>query len=313
MPSWQARLAAGYVRLVVRRVDWGDTDALARRSRRLFGPPSWYQRLTMHDVRATPVHTDTVRGEWIDPESPTGNAVLLYVHGGGYVSCSARAYRPLTAALARRLGWRVFSTDYRTAPESRFPAAFDDVVAAYRWLQTDGAPGARIAIAGDSAGGGLVLALAMHIRDVGWPPPTCVAALSPWTDLAATGDSLQRNNGQCAMFRPENMPAFASAYLGNASAMDPRASPLYGDVHNLPPVLLQVGSTELLLDDAQRVHDRIASAGGSSRITIYDDVMHGWHLMEAIVPESKAAVDEIVTFIHEHHTLTVEMGTGMRT
>jgi acetyl esterase/lipase len=263
----------------------------------VFGLPSLYQRFVLHDVRATAVNTGAVRGEWIEPTTLRDNAVLLYVHGGGYVSCTPQSYRPLTAALARSVGCRVFSVDYRRAPEARFPAAFDDVVAAYRWLQMEGAPNAAIAVAGDSAGGGLALALAMHVRDAGWPQPTCVAALSPWTDLAATGASLQENDGRCAMFRPENMPAFAAAYLGGAPPTDPRASPLYGDFRGLPLVLLQVSSTELLLDDARRVHDRIIAAGGASTLTIYDDVTHGWHMLSSIVPEAKAAIADVADFI----------------
>jgi acetyl esterase/lipase len=300
MPSWQARLAASYVRAFVRRRDWGETDALARRARKLFGPPSWYQRAVMRDVRVRIVSDGPVRGEWIEPHVTRDNGVILYVHGGGYVSCSARTHRPLTAALARRTGRRIFSVEYRLAPESRFPAAIDDVIAAYRWLQTVEAPESPIAIAGDSAGGGLVLALAMHVRDAGWTPPACVAALSPWTDLAGTGSSLLSNDGRCAMFRPDNIHDFARAYLGNSPPTDPRASPLYGDAHNLPPVLIQVGSTELLLDDARRMHERILAAGGESRLTLYDDVMHGWHLTAPLVPEASLALQEVAEFMLRH-------------
>jgi acetyl esterase/lipase len=254
----------------------------------------------MHGVRARTVAAEQVRGEWIEPISVRDDGIILYVHGGGYVSCSPRTHRPLTAALARNTGRRVFSVDYRIAPESRFPAAIDDVAAAYRWLQTVAAPGCSIAVAGDSAGGGLVLSLAMHARDAGWESPACVAALSPWTDLAATGDTVHANDGRCAMFRPENIHDFARAYLNNSPATNPRASPLYGDARQLPPVLIQVGSTELLLDDARRMHERILAAGGDSRLTIYDDVMHGWHLTAPLVPEATAAIDEVSEFILRH-------------
>ena len=129
MPSWPARLAAGYVRLIVRRNEWGDERALARRSRLFFGAPALYQRLMLYGVSVRRVIAGTIHGEWIQPAELRHSDVLLYVHGGGYVSCSAQTHRPITAALARRLGCRVFSADYRTAPESRFPAAFEDVVA----------------------------------------------------------------------------------------------------------------------------------------------------------------------------------------
>ena len=304
MPSWQARCFDRYTRVVIRRRDWGDVPALTRRARRHFGAPPLLQRLALRGLRHERVSEATgVSGEWLSaPESterPATAGVLLYVHGGGYVSCSAATHRTVTAALARHTGCRVFAADYRTAPESPFPAALDDVLAAYRWLTTEAVPALPIAVAGESAGGGLVLALAQHARDAGWRAPACVAALSPWTDLSARGASVRANDGRCAMFRPENMPAFASAYLAGAPADEPRASPLFGRADGLPPVLLQVGSTELLLDDARGMHERIVAAGGESRLTVYDDVMHGWQLLVPFVPEATRAVREVAAFVGE--------------
>lgn len=257
------------------------------------------QRLAGRGLHHSVVTHPDVRGEWLSVPRPRAG-VLLYVHGGGYVSCSAATHRPVTAHLARLLRCRVFSMDYRIAPEARFPAAFEDVLDAYLWLCRDAAPGEPVAVVGESAGGGLVLALALHARDEGWPPPACLGALSPWTDLAATGRSLLENNGRCAMFRPENMPAFASAYLGGAPPDDPRASPLYGDGARLPPVLLQVGNTELLLDDARRMHEKIVAQGGTSRLTVYDDVVHGWQLLVPFVPEAAVALAEVADFVRLH-------------
>lgn len=300
MPSWQARVLNGYARLCLRRRDWGDAQALTRRARRLFGAPPVYRQLILLGLRCERVTTASgVRGEWTTTPAPTHD-VLLYVHGGGYVSCSAVTHRPITATLARLAGCRVFAADYRIAPEAPFPAALDDVVSAYRWLLTDGAPGARIAVAGDSAGGGLVLALAVHARDAGWPAPACVVALSPWTDLAGTGTSVRANDGRCALFHPGNIPAFAAVYLDGAPADDPRASPLYAELSGLPPVLMQVGSTELLLDDARRMHERVLAAGGSSRLTVYDDVVHGWHLVAPLLPEARVALREVAGFVRAH-------------
>lgn len=325
MPSWQARLFDHYVRLRIRRRHWGNDWALARRARRLFGAPPVYRHLVLWGLRRERVAirqghkaaaglpgvpaVPSIRGEWIrvtaatapPPSQDATPGVLLYVHGGGYVSCSSATHRPITAALARTVGCPVFSTDYRRAPETRFPAALEDVLAVYHWLLTEGAPGAPIAVAGESAGGGLVLALALHARAAGWPAPACVAALSPWTDLAGTGASLRTNEGRCAMFYPENIPAFASVYLDGASAQDPRASPLYAaDLRGLPPVLLQVGSTELLLEDARRMHERLLAAGGASRLSIYEDVVHGWQLLTPLIPEACAAVQEVADFLRVH-------------
>ena len=300
-PSWQSRLVSGYMRLFVRRRDWGDARALTRRARRYFGAPALWQRAALRGLERRPLVVDGgERGEWIAAPGASPRGVLLYVHGGGYVSCSAATHRPVTTELARRTGLRVLAADYRLAPEARFPAALDDVVALYRWLVTTGAPGEPVALAGESAGGGLVLAIAQQARDLGLPRPACVAALSPWTDLAATGDSVRALDGRCALFRPENMGDFARVYLGDASPEDPRASPLYGDPRGLPPVLLHVGSTELLLDDARRMHAALVAAGGESRLAIWNDTPHGWHLLAPWVPEAGAALDDVAGFVRSH-------------
>jgi acetyl esterase/lipase len=259
-------------------------------------------------VRAVHDAAAGVRGEWLTrparagrapapPAPPAPPGVLLYVHGGGFVSGSAADHRTVTAALARALGVPVFACDYRLAPEAPFPAALDDVCATYRWLLDRGAPGVPIAVAGESAGGGLALLLAQQARDAGWPAPTCVAALSPWTDLAGRLPAVRANAGRCAMFHPENLPAFAGAYLGDASPADPRASPLAAAADRLPPVLLQVGADELLLDDARAMHARIRAAGGESRLEVWPDVVHGWHLMAPLVPEAARAVDAVAAFV----------------
>jgi monoterpene epsilon-lactone hydrolase len=301
MPSWQARLFAGYVKAVVRRRDWGwDAHAVARRARRLFGAPAIQRAILLRGLYHEKVEGPPgVRGEWIAVPDPRPG-VLMYVHGGGYVSCSPATHTPVTAALARLTRRRVFAVDYRIAPEACFPTALDDVLATYRWLLDRSPDPVRIAVVGDSAGGGLALLLAQHARDEVWPKPACIVGLSPWTDLAATGASVRANDGRCAMFRPENMAQFARAYLGDTPPDDPRASPLNGDLRGLPPVLLQVGSTELLLDDARRVHDRIREVGGESTLRIYDDVMHDWHLLVPFVPESRAALAEVAAFVGRH-------------
>ena len=242
-----------------------------------------------------------VRGEWIEPERTDGGAVVFYIHGGGYVSCSAATHRPLTAALARLARRRLFSLDYRLAPEHRYPAALDDTVAAYKWLLThEGIPASAISFAGDSAGGGLVLACLLRLRDEGVPLPACAVCFSPWTDLAGAGESHDFNEGRCAMFRAENNDDFARAYLGDASPHDPYASPVYAeDLSGLPPLLLQVGSTELLLDDARRVHRKIQDANGLSRLEIYEDVVHCWQMLDGFVPEARAALRQAASFIRE--------------
>ncbi len=298
MASWQARTFNAGVRTLVRRRDWGDIDVVARRARAVFGAPWPYQWIARQGLGFRRLSTGHVNGEWLLP-SEARPGTILYIHGGGFVSCSAATHRPITGSLARRASTPVFSANYRLAPEAPFPAALDDVVATYEWLvgETAGAP---IAIAGDSAGGGLALSLAVHARDAGLPAPACLVGFSPWTDLAGRGASVSKNDGLDAMFRPENIPAFAAVYLGRTPADDTRASPVYADLHGLPPMLLQVGSTELLLDDSRRVHERVTASGGESQLSIYADVHHCWQMLTPLVPEARSALGEAATFIRRH-------------
>ncbi|MDQ1610496.1 MAG: epsilon-lactone hydrolase [Pyrinomonadaceae bacterium] len=328
-PSWQARGISASIRLFVRRRRWGaDAAGVARRARLIFGAPWPYQWLRTRGLNVRPVDDAAagVRGEWLEPASATARAhttkgakasavaaanagaaagagVIFYIHGGGFVSGSAATQRPVTAALARLTGQRVFSLDYRLAPEHRYPAALDDAVAAYEWLLArEGVPADSISVAGDSAGGGLVLGCLLRLRDAGLAPPACAVCFSPWADLAGTGASVRTNDGRCAMFRTENIEEFAAAYLPTgASPRDPYASPAHaGNFRDLPPLLLQVGSTELLLDDARGIHEQIRAAGGASRLEIYEDVPHGWQMLDGLVPEARAALTQAASFIHEH-------------
>jgi monoterpene epsilon-lactone hydrolase len=226
--------------------------------------------------------------------------VLLYLHGGGYVAGSPVSHRPITAALARLSRQRVFALRYRLAPAHRFPAALDDAMAAYRWLLDRRASPEGLTLAGDSAGGGLVLAALVRARDEGLPRSAAAACFSPWTDLAATGASLQRGNGRAPALRPEIVAAFARLYLGDASPTHPYASPIFADLGGLPPVLLQAGSTEDLLDDTLRVHAKIQAAAGSSTLQVYDGMFHVWHMLDGLVPESRRALDQAATFLTTH-------------
>ena len=299
MASWRARGISAAIRLCVRRQTWGDDEhALARRARRLLNtlrPLGWLPSL---DVTVRPVRDGGVRGEWVVSE-PSRNGAILYLHGGGYVSGSPATHRPLTAALARRTGRRVFALDYRLAPEHRFPAAVDDAVAAYRWMLSAGIAPASIAVAGDSAGGGLALAMLLRIRDEGVALPSCAVCFSPWTDLQGTGDSLRLNMGRCAMFHPHNIQQFALAYLHGESPLNAYASPAFGHLGGLPPLLLQTGSGELLLDDARRVDAAVREASGTSCLQIFQDMFHVWQLFGGIVPEADRALHQAASFMNE--------------
>ena len=308
--SLQLWLADRYIRTVVKRKSWGDPQTLARRARRLFGSPWFWSDFRSRGVRVSQVRAGSVRGEWIEPPSALRGAIL-YIHGGGYVACSARTHRPLTAALARATRRRVFSLDYRLAPENRFPAAFDDSLAAYRWLLgATGSDEQAVAVAGDSAGGGLSLALAVAARDNGLALPSSVVLFSPWTDMEGLIDAPHPNVERCAMFTPPNIDEFAAAYLGNAPRADPRASPIRSNLRGLPPVLLQVGERELLLEDSTRVHERILAAGGTSELEVWPDVFHGWQMLDGLVPEARTVIDRAAAFIIRHLGESPAAGLG---
>ena len=299
MASWQARCFSFAIRIVVRRRSWGSADALARRARRVFGAPRPHGWLATLGLRHEVVSAGAVRGEWLSVRSPLPGTIL-YIHGGGFVACSPATHRPITAALARLTQRPVFSVDYRLAPEFPYPAAHDDARAAFDWLVSNGAAPEEVAVMGDSAGGNLALSLAIALREGHQALPACVMAFSPWTDLVGTGDSGQFNDGRDAMFRPDNMADFAAAVLGSAAATEPGPSPLYADLHGLPPVAIHVGSTELLLDDARRTAERIRQAGGVCELTIFEDVPHGWQMLVGFVPEAARSLRSAAEFAERH-------------
>ena len=282
----------------MRRATWGDDpEALAACARKVSGVPNPWQWLRTRGVRIEPVREGAVKGEWVAAER-SDRGCVLYFHGGGYVAGSPATHRPITAALARLAERRVFSLDYRLAPEHRFPAAVDDTLAAYRWLLDQGIPARSIALAGDPAGGGLVLATLLRARAETVSLPACGVCFSPWTDLAGTGESLTFNNGRCATFRPENIAEFARVYLGSVTVKHPYASPLFAELHGLPPLLFQVGSDELLLDDARRVHEGVLRARGRSTLEITDGVFHVWQMLDGFLPEARTALRRAADFIN---------------
>lgn len=274
--------------------------ALVDFTRRRFCAPGWM--VAMHSLGMKIAQVDgPVKGEWVMPDasSPTGRAIY-YFHGGGYISGTAKSGRPITATLARLTGTRVFALDYRLAPEHRFPAGLDDAVAGYRWLLSQGIDAQSIAVGGDSAGGGMTLALALRLRDAAEPLPGCLFCLSPWTDMTGTAPSVKANAERDPMFVAEDIDRYAAVYLGDQSRTDPLASPLLGDLSGLPPMLIQVGRNEVLLDDARGLDGKVRAAGGSSVLHIYDAVPHGWHYGAPFVPETREALKEVTEFIEQH-------------
>jgi monoterpene epsilon-lactone hydrolase len=222
---------------------------------------------------------------------------VLFLHGGAYVVASFRNYGHFTWRIGRAARARVLAIDYRLAPEHPFPAALDDAAVAYRWMLDHGSRPERILIAGDSAGGGLALALILKLRDERAPLPAAAITLSPWTDLALTGASLHTNAVRDPMLVAREVPRFAEMYAGDGDRKNPYLSPLYGDTHGLPPTLIQAGGDEILLDDARRMAQKMKDAGCDIDYQIWPGMPHVFQLLVPVLPEANAAVEEIGKFV----------------
>ena len=299
MASWQA----GFVSFVLRHT-FKPRLARARDARhaREILNGGWFR--TPAEVRITKTILGGIPGELI--ECGPGKGVLLYLHGGGYFACSARTHRAYTTAFAKQ-GFKVFAPDYRLAPENPFPAAVIDAVAAYRAVRAEAGVSAPVAIAGDSAGGGLALATMLKLRDAGDVLPEAAVLFSPLTDLAGTGKSREINDKRCAMFHAEGLARAAEFYLAGANPRDPLASPLYADLRGLPPVLIHVGADETLLDDSKLLAERAREAGVRVELKVWDAVPHVWQLFHPFVPEGRQSLAEAGAFLK---TMAAAYGTS---
>ena len=300
MASIRAHLAVWIVKWRVKRRLKGVRDY--RRARQILKPDPYK---VPSSIRVTPCPLGGVPGEWVEGQRHNG-IVLLYLHGGGYFGCSAETHRPVTAGFALQ-GFRVYAPDYRLAPENRFPAAVDDAVAVYRALLSEGHAAQSIVVAGESAGGGLTLSLMLALRAAGVPLPASAALFSPWTDLAATGDSVRTNANRCAMFSGTDVAPTARYYLGNTDPRNPLASPLYADLSGLPPLLIHVGADEVLLDDSTRLAERARAAGVPVELKIWPVVPHAWQVAPHLIPEGRQSIQEAAKFLHGH-TVPAESG-----
>jgi acetyl esterase/lipase len=252
-------------------------------------PLRLHVRITQGTIHGIPV-------EWAIPRQHT-DRVILFLHGGGYVSGSPRTHRNLTAEIARVTAGRVVAPDYRLAPEAPYPAALEDAWTVYWWLLVQGVPAPRIVVMGDSAGGGLAIALLLALRDAGLPLPAGAAGLSPWLDLAVSGKTIQSNAGT-DYINANVLRASARMYLdGRAANETPLASPLYADLHGLPPLLIQAGSAEMLLDDARRFAARAEAAGTPVELELWDNMIHVWHFLYPLSPGARGAVDHLAGFV----------------
>jgi len=245
----------------------------------------------------TSVNAGTVMADRVTTPASHLNRHVLYLHGGGYRAGAPTYYRHLTWRIACAARASVVAIKYRLAPEHPFPAALEDSISAYRWMMGQGADPRQCAVIGDSAGGGLALAMLLKLRDDGYRVPAAAVALSPWTDLALTGASLHRNARSDPMLNADELPSLAADYLAHADPRSPYASPLYGDPLGLPPVLIQVGSDEILRDDAERMASKLRSAGCRVELEIWRRMPHAWHLFVPVLPEAHRAIQRIGDFI----------------
>lgn len=250
-------------------------------------------------VEVTDIVAGGVPALSIVPAGAADDRVLLYLHGGAYVMLSSRSHLKLTAHLAVAAGCRAVSIDYRMAPEHPHPAAVTDAVAAYRWLLEQGYAANRIAISGDSAGGGLTLATLVALREQGLPQPACAVPISPWTDLEGTGASMTTNVERDLLIPPQGMPRVVEMFLAGGDTRDPLASPLHADFRGLAPLYVQVGGDEVLLDDSTRVVVKAAHAGGDVRLDVFPEMQHVFQAAVGMLPEADDAVARIGAYLRD--------------
>ncbi|MTI79640.1 MAG: alpha/beta hydrolase [Firmicutes bacterium] len=250
-------------------------------------------------IEISPVTINGISAEWILPHKGTKDKVILYTIGGGYVSGSCNDHRSIVAKIVEGSGVSMLLFEHRLAPEHPYPAALEDSVTAYRWLLGQGILPSDIMIVGESAGGGLCLATLLALRDQGIPLPAAAVALSPWTDLKLTGDSHRTKAKVC--LSPKGMSTVCSKYyVGDNDPCLPWISPLYGDLHGLPPILIYVGEYETLLDDSVRFAEKAKAAGVDVTLNIGEGMIHCYPLLPSFIPEAREAMSNICSFIKTH-------------
>lgn len=250
-------------------------------------------------VTVRPVEVGGVPAEWVVPPDVNESRAILYLHGGGYCFGSPETHRHLVAHLAQAAGVPALSLDYRLAPENPFPAAIDDVRAAWGWLGAEGWEAGQLAVAGDSAGGGLAAALLARLLDEGGPLPAAAALFSPWLDLSQRewGDDTRNTD---PLLHPLLLELASRAYLVDGDPRHPWASPLAAEPRGWPPLLIQVGEREILLGDAQRLAEQAAAAGVQVTLDVWAEMVHVWHFFATVLPEGRQALDQAGAFLARH-------------
>jgi epsilon-lactone hydrolase len=251
------------------------------------------------DMAISTILSGSCTGEWLKSACSDDKRLMIYYHGGGFLFGSPRSHRAITTQLAQLTTASVFSVDYRLAPENPAPAAHDDCFDAYCWALEQGFEAAAISLVGDSAGGNLALSTAIRARDEGLPLPGCVVMLSPALDLIGEGESHTRLQ-DAPLLTKALMDLFNRVYVGEGDLRSPLVTPFYSDMRGMPPVLIHVGSNELLRDDSVTMAKRIEQAGGQVELKVWQDMVHCWQLYGPMLDESMQSIEAIARFVKTH-------------
>lgn len=287
-----ARVSSALDRSLSVQVQRTRLDEIARRGIRL------PKGITVSGVQACGVHAEWVQAGDVAPQN-----AILYLHGGGYCICSPDTHRGLAARLALASGARVLLLAYRLAPEHPFPAALEDTLSAYYWLLGQGLSPAKISIGGDSAGGGLVVACSLSLRDASAPLPAALFCLSPWIDLTYSGETIHTLADVDPLLKPGKtsvMTSIVSYYAGTHNPAEALISPLFADLHGLPPLLVHVGSDEILLSDSTRLAEKARCAGVQVTLQVWEGMWHVFQVFAPYVPEAQQSIDRIGEFVRQH-------------
>jgi acetyl esterase/lipase len=247
-----------------------------------------------------PARANGVDAEWISAPGASADRIIFYLHGGAYVFGTLMTARPLASRVSQAAKARVLSIDYRLAPENPYPAALEDSVAAYRWLLAQGTDPSRVVITGVSAGGGLTVATLLALRDAGESLPAAAVLISPWADLECSCESATTKADVDPVIEPEPLRLMGRFYAGETDLRDPLVSPVHADLHALPPLFIQVGTAETLLDDSTRLAQRAQAAGVDVALEQWEGMIHVWHNHAAVLPEGQQAIDRIGEFVAQH-------------
>ena len=296
--SLQAKIVKGMLRLQLS--GWSEGPIEEQRARQ--EKSVRFARLPK-GIHCRPICANGVSAEWIKaPDADLG--VILYLHGGAYALGSINVHRELVARLVRSTKMRALAINYRLAPEHPYPAALSDATMAYLWLLNEGVHPSKIIIAGDSAGGGLALTTLVALRDAGESLPAGAVCISPWTDLALTGTSIQYKAKADPILAPDDLEMYARYYAGEHELSSPLISPFYADLKGLPPLLIQVGADEILLDDAVRCADKAREAGVDVTLEIWNEMFHVFQMIWFLA-ETKTAIGHIAEFVSQRLTSAV--------